>query len=135
MEISTHLEAGGVAVLQLKGALDGSNYQSLIDAAQKLYDEGLRNILLDLSELTFMSSAGISAVHRTALIFRGEKLKAAEEGWAAYRTLNNDRESGVQQHVKLLSPSAKVLRSLEMIGFTSLFEIHADLQTALASFH
>jgi len=135
MEIVLTLEQGTIAVLQLKGALDGSNYQDLIAEAQKLYEAGQRDLLLDLSQLTFMSSAGISALHRAALIFRGETLKDGEDGWASYRAIGNDRESGFQQHIKLLNPPERVEHALNLVGFTSFFEIYPDLQAALASFH
>ena len=135
MEMNITQKPGAVAILHLKGTLDGSNYQSLITEAQKLYDSGVRNIILDLSQLTFMSSAGISALHRVALIFRGEKQAALEEeGWASYRAISRERDSGLQKHVKLLSPVERVQNSLELVGFTTFFEIHTDADMAVASF-
>ena len=134
MEMSVTQKPGATALLHLKGTLDGSNYQSLINEAQKLYDSGVRNIVLDLSQLTFMSSAGISALHRVALIFRGEKLAEMEEGWASYRAISRDRDSGVQKHVKLLNPAERVQHALELVGFTTFFEVHTDADAAVASF-
>lgn len=135
MEITITQTSGTLAVLHLIGKLDGSNYRELINAGQKLYDSGLRNLLIDLSQLTFMSSAGISALHRLALVFRGEKQSAMEEGWAAYRAISRDRETGLQPHVKLLNPTERVLNALETVGFTTIFEIHTDSEAATASFH
>jgi anti-anti-sigma regulatory factor len=134
MEMTVTQKPGAVAVLHLKGALDGSNYRELIDEAQKLYDSGLRDLVLDLGELTFMSSAGISALHRTALIFRGEKQTEMEEGWASYHAISRDKENGMQKHVKLLNPTERVQHALEIVGFTTLFEIHTDAEMAVASF-
>ena len=79
-----------------------------------------------------MSSAGISAIHRVALLFRGEKLAEANEGWASYHAIS--RDSGQQKHVKLCNPTEKVRHSLELVGFSVLFEIHTDLEQAVASF-
>jgi anti-anti-sigma regulatory factor len=126
---------GAVAVLYLKGKLDGSNYQELIEVSQKLYNAGLRDIVLDLGQLTFLSSAGISALHRVALIFRGEKQTEMEEGWASYHAISRDKESGMQKHVKLLNPTERVQHALDLVGFTTLFEIHSDADMAVASFH
>jgi len=134
MEITITREATTIAVLHLEGELDGSNYKQLINNAQNLYNTGVRDIVLDLGQLTFMSSAGISALHRVALIFRGSKQSDLEEGWASYRAINRDRDNGVQEHVKLLNPSKRVLHALGIVGFTTLFEIHTDMDTALASF-
>jgi anti-anti-sigma factor len=123
-----------VAIFQLAGKLDGSNYMKLIDQARKIYLEGVRDLLIDLSELTFMSSAGIAAIHKTALIFRGQQVSEDESGWASYHAIDRDRTSGVQTHVKLLSPRPEVENILAVTGFNSLFEIHSDLGMAVASF-
>jgi anti-anti-sigma regulatory factor len=52
-----------------------------------------------------------------------------------YHAVDRDRDSRLQQHMKLLNPHPKVTRTLELTGFTRLFEIYTDLDQALASFH
>jgi anti-anti-sigma regulatory factor len=133
MEITLTQKTAAMAIMHLKGALDGSNYRDLIDEAQKLYDSGVRDLILELSQLTFISSAGISALYRVALIFRGEKQAEMEEGWASYHAISRERESTLQKHVKLASPIEKVQHSLDLVGFTSFFEIHPDVEAAVAS--
>jgi STAS domain len=123
-----------VTVLQLAGKLDGSNYMQLVDEARKIYLNGGRDLLIDLSELTFMSSAGIAAIHQTALIFRGLPMVDEESGWASYHAIDRDRGRGVQKHVKLLCPQSNVADILDIAAFDSLFEIHHDLDAAVASF-
>ncbi|HEY3313372.1 MAG TPA: STAS domain-containing protein [Anaerolineales bacterium] len=135
MEITLTQNQGSVPVLHLQGKLDGSNYQTLITEAQKIYDGGARDVILDLSQLTFISSAGISALHRVALLFRGQKLEAQEEeGWGSYHAIANDRDGSAQKHVKLLSPLDNVQHSLEIVGFNTFFEIYTNLDKAVASF-
>jgi anti-anti-sigma regulatory factor len=134
MYLTQHPGNVPVSVLKLEGSLDGSNYETLIAEARKLYDSGVRNLLLDLGPLTFLSSAGISALHRVALLFQGKKSAELEEGWAAFRAMDRDRDSGVHQHVKLLSPTDKVKGTLDTVGFSSFFEIYTDLEAAVASF-
>ena len=123
-----------VTILGIQGDLDASNYQEVIDRATEAYEAGARNILIDMSETKFMSSSGIVALHSIALLMRGEELPDPEYGWEAFRTLDRDRESGVQEHVKLLNPQPQVDRSLELTGLKEFFEIFNDLDTALASF-
>ena len=123
-----------VTILQLEGKLDGANYESLIDEAQKVYEDGVRDLILDLSQLTFISSAGMVALHQVALLFRGEKNPFQDEGWAAYRSIKRDRDNGTQKHVKLISPSEPVQQVLDMTGFGSLFESFADFRQAADSF-
>lgn len=123
-----------VTVLQLVGKLDGSNYMQLVDEARNAYQNGIQNLLLDLSLLTFMSSAGLAAIHKTALLFRGLPIAMEESGWDSYHAIDRDRGKDVQQHVKLLSPQPAVANVLDISGFKSLFEIHSNLELALSSF-
>lgn len=122
-----------ITILKLEGKLDGVNYESLIDEAQNVYAEGVRDIILDLSQLTFISSAGMVALHKVALLFRGDH-PDQDQGWAAFHSINRDRGNGTQQHVKLLSPNGPVRRVLDMTGFSSFFDSFTDLHQAEASF-
>jgi anti-anti-sigma factor len=123
-----------VTILGVKGDLDASNYQDVIDSAIQVYEGGARDILVDMSEIKFMSSSGLVALHSIALLMRGGKVPDTEHGWEAFRTLDRDRESGVQEHVKLLNPQPQVDRSLELTGLKQFFDIYTDLDAALASF-
>jgi anti-anti-sigma regulatory factor len=123
-----------VTVLHLVGKLDGSNYMQLIDEATRAYHNGVQDLLIDLSRLTYMSSAGLAAIHKIALMFRGEPILEDETGWAAFRAIERDRGSVVQSHVKLLSPLPEVENILDVSGFNSLFEIYTDLEEAVASY-
>lgn len=129
-----------VTVLHLDGALDGANYQSLLDEAQKLHAAGVRNLILDLCNLTFISSAGLGALHQVALLFRGKVHSEKDETWAAYRwaayrSIDRDHNHKSHERVKLLSPTKQVREVLDLIGFSNLFEIFTDLDQATASFH
>ena len=123
-----------VTILGIQGDLDASNFQDVIDQATEAYEAGARDILIDMSEIEFMSSSGLVALHSIALLLRGEELPDPEFGWEAFRTLDRDRESGVQAHVKLLNPQPQVDRSLEITGLKKFFEVYTDLDTAVASF-
>ena len=129
-----------VTIIHLEGALDGSNFERLIDEAHKVYATGARDLILDLGKLTFISSAGLGALHQVALMFRGKKRSKKDESWSAYRwaalrAIDSDHNHLSHEHVKLLSPTREVMGVLEMIGFSSLFEIYRDLDQAVASFH
>ena len=58
----------GVTILQLNWKLDGSNHMQLLDEVKKIHNKGGRNLLIDLSHLTYLSSAGIVAIHTTASV-------------------------------------------------------------------
>ncbi len=136
MHISASQMQGNVpvTVVKLDGQLDGQNYQELINKAQELYNSGTRDFLIDLSDLTYISSAGLVALHSVALLAKGEELPDTEHGWSAYRSMGRTSTAGLQTHVKLLSPRDEVRNVLDMVGFTNVFEIFTDRDEAVKSF-
>lgn len=136
MDISVSHAQGNVPVtiLKLDGQLDGQNYQDLIVKAQEVYRAGSRDLLLDLSDLTYISSAGLVALHSVALMVKGEELPDTEGGWSAYRSMGRSSEAGMQKHIKLLNPRPEVTNVLEMVGFNRAFEVFMNLDEAVKSF-
>ena len=123
-----------VTVIKLDGQLDGQNYQDLINRAKELFEAGARDFLIDLSDLTYISSAGLVALHSVALLVRGEQLPDTEQGWSAYRSMGRATSSGMMTHIKILNPRPEVQSVLDMVGFTNIFEILTDLDEAIKSF-
>jgi anti-anti-sigma regulatory factor len=123
-----------ITILAIQGDLDASNYDQLIGKARELYDAGARYLLLDFSDMPFMGSSGVVAIHSIALLMRGEAPPDPAEGWQAFHSIDHARGGGVQQQVKLLSPQPKVSRTLQMTSMDNFFEIYTDKQAAIASF-
>ncbi len=123
-----------VTIVRMEGQLDGQSYQQLIARAKELFETGARDLLLDLGGLTYISSAGIVALHTIALLLRGEALPDPEQGWSAVKSVERTREAGIQKHVKLLDVRPEVNSVLEMVGLTAFFEAYTDRETALRSF-
>jgi anti-anti-sigma regulatory factor len=123
-----------VTVMGLQGDLDGSNYQDVIAKAGELYESGTRYLLVDLTDLRYMSSAGLVALHSSASLLAGQELPDPDSGWEALRSVDRQREKGKHRHMKLLSPQARVARILDIAGMSEVFDIYSDMQTALASF-
>jgi anti-anti-sigma regulatory factor len=123
-----------VTILQPHGELDGSNFQDLIAAARQAYAAGARDMLLDLSDVSYISSAGLVALQSIAALLRGDQPPDPESGWPAFRAIDRDRDRGIQAHFKLVNPQPAVDHILELVGFKHFLEIHADLSTAASSF-
>jgi Anti-anti-sigma regulatory factor (antagonist of anti-sigma factor) len=128
-----------IVILHLEGTLDGSNFNKLIEKAQTLFANGARDLILDLTNLAFISSSGLGALHQVALLFKGKNHTERDESWASYRwatyrNIKRDHDLRRQEHVKLLSPSKEVREVLDMVGFDALFEIYSDMPQALNSF-
>ena len=136
MDISVSEQQGNVpvTVMKVNGQLDGQSYQNLIAKARELYDAGARDFILDLSDLTYISSAGLVAIHSIALLVKGEELPDPESGWTAYRSMGRTSAAGLQYHIKLLNPREEVKNVLDMVGFGNVFQIFTDLDEAVKSF-
>jgi anti-anti-sigma regulatory factor len=123
-----------VTIIKLDGELDGQTYQGLISTAREAYEAGTRNFLIDLADLTYVSSAGLVALHTVALLARGEALPDTDAGWSAIRSASGASRDGMQEHVKLVNPRGEVRSVLDMVGFSAAFEVFNDLDEAVKSF-
>ena len=136
MEITVSTQQGRVPVtiVQPHGDLDASNYTELVERVEGLIKGGAKDFVVDLSDVPYMSSAGLVALHSLAITLRGEAPVNPDAGWAALKSMNRVRGSGIEKHIKLLSPQANVAGTFDKAGFTQFFEVFTDLQKAVDSF-
>src|SRR5512140_16984 len=123
-----------VTVIQPHGDVDASNYAQLVSKVESLQKDGAKDFVLDLSDVPFMSSAGLVALHSIAIMLRGERPTDPQSGWAALKSIDRTREAGIQQHVKLLQPQQYVAETFDKAGFTQFFQVFSDVHQAVASF-
>ena len=128
MEITVTLEQARepVAVMRLQGGIDASNFVQIVDKAREIYQNPARNLIIDLSDVPSISSTGLAAVHKIALIYSGnpDQMKHPDQ----------THSSDARRHVKLLSPQPEVEKSLETAGLKLFFKVFRDLESALKSF-
>lgn len=132
--VTSHQGRVPVSVVQPHGDIDASNYTELVKSIEGLIQTGAQDFVIDLSAVPFMSSAGLAGLHTIAMLLRGEKLADPDSGWAVLKSMDRSRDSGMQKHVKLLSPQTGVAETFDKAGFTQFFEIFTDLKKAVASF-
>jgi len=105
-------QANEVMILDLKGRLTaGLGDQILRDAIDELLAEGRRRILLNLSEVSFLDSAGV-----------GELVAG----------LKTSRR--FQAELKLLNVGERVYSTLDMARLLPTFEIYNDEAEAVSSY-
>ena len=131
MEISISIEQAQepIAVMHLKGDLDASNFLEVITKAQEIYQKPARNLIIDLSEVPYISSAGLVAIHKIALLYSGVPQQAEENTRPDFT-----HSSAARKHVKLLSPRPAVDQILDTAGLKLFFKVFDDLESALKSF-
>jgi len=134
MEIKVSIQNGRVPVtiVHVAGNLDSNGYPAFQSKADELIKGGTRFMLVDLSDVPFMSSAGLRALQNIFNQLR--KLHSDEE--------LNDEEmyKGIRAgtykspHLKILGLSANVKQAFELSGFDTFIETFTDLKKAIASF-
>lgn len=124
-----------VTVVGLDGELDGTSYERLIDIVRQAYDAGARNVVLDLSRLTFVSSSGLVAVHSAMRLMRGETPPDLEQGWEALRAIRDEVDDGrVHANLRLCGAQEGVQKVLDRTGLGPLLPSYPDRDAAIASF-
>lgn len=120
-----------VTVLHLQGdVIDANSYGQLEAQVQAAYEAGARNMLLDLTKVKYISSAGLRALHSIFLLLRGDA--SAESDQVMKKGLMDGTFKS--PHLKLLNPSPAVMETLRTMGFDMFLEVHRNLKDAVASF-
>jgi anti-anti-sigma regulatory factor len=119
-----------VTVFQIKGELAADTESQLVQQAQEAYAAGTRNLLLDLSKVTFLSSGGLRGVHQIFVLLRGDSPEQSDDAMRAGIKAGTYHSS----HLKLLKPNSEVSKVLRATGFDMFLEIYSSRSKALASF-
>ena len=131
MEINISIEQAKepIAVMHINGNLDASNFVEVVTKAQEIYKNPARNLIIDLSEVPYISSAGLVAIHKIALLYSGVAQEVEENTRPDFT-----HSSTARKHVKLLSPQPAVDQILDTAGMKLFFKVFNDLDSALKSF-
>jgi len=118
-----------IAVMKLKGEINASNFMEVVDKAREIYNNPARNLILDLSDVSSISTTGQVAIHKVALIYSGTP-QDVEEG----ENPDFTHSSNARKYVKLLSPQPDVDQVLSKAGLKLFFKVFNDLENAIESF-
>jgi len=131
LEITVSQEQGRapVTVFHLKGRMNLGTAEQLQARAQETIQAGARYMLLDLTGVQSLTSAGLRAIHQIYQLLRDAS--SAEGDEAARKAQAGALKS---PHLKLLNPTPDVRRVLQIAGFDMFLEVHDELEDAIASF-
>lgn len=120
-----------IAIMQLKGEISAANYMEVVNTARELYNNPARHLIIDLSGVTSVSSAGLVGLHKIALVYTGDPQMQVDKDESRPDFTHN---SSARKFVKLLSPQPEVDEALKNAGLKLFFKVFTDLETALQSF-
>src|SRR5512140_44149 len=118
---------GPVRILHLAGKLDGETQAALLEAARAEHEAGTRNLVIDLQDLDFITSAGLGALHNIYRLFTPQ---GEVERWKSEK----HGEPYKSPYMKLAGASPSVYYVLNIAGFLQSIPIYPDLDAALNSF-
>ena len=116
-----------ISVLHLAGRLDIQSESALIKYAEDEKNAGANLLLLDLSQLDMLTSAGLRALH---IIYKLFTPKAEIEEW---EKIHPD-EPYKSNHFKLAGTTPEIYYVLNIAGFLRNIPVYADLKEGLLSF-
>lgn len=134
MEITTSIENGRVPVtiIHVKGNLDSYTANIFQAEADKLMADGARHILVDLTDVPFVSSAGFRALNA---IFNQLRSFSPDANLSTEDVLKGVSAGTYSSpHLKLLNLSKEARHAFEMAGFDMYIEAFTDHKTAVAAF-
>jgi anti-anti-sigma factor len=118
LRISTEEMQGDipVTVFRLRGWLDAQSEEQLLEAARTTYDNGARYLLIDMTDLDTLTSAGMRALQKVYQIFtpKEDQFKVA--------------------HLKLCNAPPQIYNVLGITGFLQNIPMYESQDAALQSF-
>jgi anti-anti-sigma factor len=111
IEIKRRQGDGGIDVIELRGCLDAHNFEELEGVFDSYFDRGVHNLVVDISRLEYVSSAGVG-------VFIGAAGRAqANEG-----------------NVVAVAPVDNVREIFDLLGVSHVFPVVETHHQALAHF-
>ena len=105
-----------VSVMRLKGSLDANTHGILEDKARDEIDGGAQYLILDMSSLDYLGSAGMRSIH------------------AVTNLLSPEDPSMRSPKLKILNPSPAAEKVFKTLGFDAFIDTHSNVDDAIASF-
>ncbi len=124
----TQSDQGPVKVLHLAGKLNGQTNGELLDVARREQAAGTRYLLIDLTNVNYVGSAGLAALHNIYEMFTPQQ---AIDSWEK----QHPGKPYKSEYMKVAGASPSVYYVLDIAGFLQNIPIFPNLQQGLQSFN
>jgi anti-anti-sigma factor len=106
-----------VTIFRLADRINLGNAEELEDKAREVFAQGTRYLLIDLTKVPSMTSAGLRSLQAIYKLF--------EQGSSSkHKEAAGKQAAGKSAHMKLLNPNVELRRVLELVGF----DVYIDIQ-------
>lgn len=133
MEIETVQVQDGntpVTVFHVKGEINTQTYMQLQMAMKQAYDAGARNMVIDLTDVPYMSSAGLRLLSAMMKQLRSDAPQESNDA------MSRGIRAGTftSPHLKLVNPSPLVMEVLHTSGLDMVLQIFRSVEDAVITF-
>jgi len=115
-----------VTILHLTGHLHGDTEGHLMETARQQHQEGAKYLLLDLSGVEILTSAGLRAIHNIFNLFTPAEDKILMR--------QHNEEPYKSPYFKLVCPNPNVYYILNISGFLQNIYLFSKMDDAVGSF-
>ena len=105
-----------ITIFHLSGRLDILGEENFVKWASNAYQAGARYLLLDMSEVTMLTSAGMRAIQKV------------------YRMFTTEESTLETSHLKMAAAPPPVYEPLQITGFLKTIPVFETVQSAIAAF-
>jgi hypothetical protein len=119
-----------INIMRMRGVLDSSSAGYLMDQACQIIDHGAKDILLDFTDVPFMSSVGIRAL--SAIYDWLHPVKCGADQKAVTQAVHDG--SYHAPHLKLLNPNERIIHAIQMVALDRYLQIFTNEAEAIAAF-
>lgn len=130
IEISQETARVAITIIHIKGSVDSSTYQAFQEKADELIKNGSRYLLVNFSECSFMSSAGLRTLHNIFNKLRSLHKDVNDE------QLRKEMNTGAYKspYIKVCNLSPQLSDAFELSGFETYIEVFDHQKKAIDSF-
>ncbi len=115
-----------VTVLHLSGHLHGDTEKQFMEQVRELHQGGVNYLLLDLSGLEILTSAGLRAIHNSFMLYTPK---------SDVTVINEHQDEPYKSpYFKLVCPNPNIYYVLNIAGFLQSILIYNDVDEAVHSF-
>lgn len=118
LKITSEQKQAGVPVtiFHIGGWMDGQSETQFVEAARLAYNEGARYLLIDMSDLDTLTSAGMRAIQKV------------------YQMYTPQEQQFKVAHLKLCNAPPQIYNVLSITGFLQKIPMYESTDSALGSF-
>jgi anti-anti-sigma factor len=132
IQVSTVNGRVPVTVMHVNGNIDALSYEQFQAKADELIAGGTRYLLIDLSNCSFISSAGLRALHQIFNQLRAMDADHSKSEEEVHRGISAGTYKS--PNLKLLKLSKESKTAFELSGFDMFIEAFDNEKAAIASF-